>query len=172
MCSIMELYDANGLYRWFELCWGKMVPVSNLQFASILVFFFWYLSYIVLPVQGEGHEISFASLWRVTSFSLPNLKSPPHSPPPPPLPTNFWPFPKTEAYVMERVTKRRHDEWRENSSFFDSICQLVVDDKRSRKALEKGQCSSTASLRRSTGLFLAVHIFHVLCSARLVLACI
>ena len=167
MCSIMELCDANGLYRWFELCWGKMFPVSNLQFASILVFFFWYLSYIVLPVQGEGREISFASLWRVTSFSLLNLKSPPDSPPPPPpppVPTNFWPFPKTETYVMERVTKRRHDEWRENSSFIDSICQLVVDDKTSRKALEKGQCSST-------GLFLAVHIFHVLCSARLVLPC-
>ena len=29
--------------------------------------------------------------------------------------------------------------------FIDSMCQLVVDDKRLRKALEKGQCSSTAS---------------------------
>ena len=137
MCSIMELYDANGLYRWFELCWGKMVPVSNLQFASILVFFFWYLSYIVLPVQGEGHEISFASLWRVTSFSLLNLKSPPHSPPPPPLPTNFWPFHKTEAYVMERVTKRRHDEWRENSSFLILFVNWWLMTKDQEKPLRK-----------------------------------
>ena len=29
--------------------------------------------------------------------------------------------------------------------FSDSMCQLVVDDKRLRKALEKGQCPSTAS---------------------------
>ena len=43
--------------------------------------------------------------------------------------------------------------------FIDSICQLVIEDKRSRKAPEEGQC-------------LAVHIFHMLCSARLVLACI
>ena len=34
----------------------------------------------------------------------------------------------------------------ERKEFFtDSICQLVVEDKRSRKALEEGQCSSTAS---------------------------
>ena len=29
--------------------------------------------------------------------------------------------------------------------FIDSMCQLVVDDKRLRKGLEIGQCSSTAS---------------------------
>ena len=147
--------------------------VGAKQFASILVFFLLVFepncitcsgggSWNFICIAMEGHII-FIAQFKI-STSLP--------PPPPPLPTNFWPLPKTEAYVMERVTKRRHDEWRENSSFIDSICQLVVDDKRSRKALEKGQCSSTASLKRSTGLFLAVHIFHVLCSARLVLACI
>ena len=61
--------------------------------------------------------------------------------------------------------------------FIDPICQLRVDDKRSRKALEKGQCTSTTT---------AVHVveeehwpvlgcpqfLHMLCFARLVLACI
>ena len=33
----------------------------------------------------------------------------------------------------------------ERKEFILLMCQLVVDDKRLRKALEKGQCSSTAS---------------------------
>ena len=52
------------------------------------------------------------------------------------------------------------------------LCQLVVDDKRSRKGLEKGQCSSAAS-RGGALTFSWLSTFFSCCAfARLVLACI
>ena len=37
-----------------ELCWGEMVPISNLQFASILVFFFLVLEIHCITCAGGG----------------------------------------------------------------------------------------------------------------------